>query len=86
MQIAFLAGLIVARASAQSPRVNFPAGLVPFSSMSYVAADSAGDRPVVGVSEPGTLSLIDSTIPAPAFTNRTFCDAQGRLICGFRPG
>ena len=79
-QIAFIAGLILARAHAQSTCVNFPAGFVPFSSISYVtAADSVGDHLVVGVPAPGALSLINASIPLPAFTNQTFCDAQVQL-------
>src|SRR5580700_11100723 len=79
-RIAFFASLILVSASAQSTCINFPAGLIPFSSISYVtAADSAGDHLVVGVPEPGALSLINATIPAPAFTNQMFCDAQVQL-------
>src|SRR5580692_12759811 len=79
-RIAFFAGLILPRAQAQSTCVNFPAGFIPFSSISYVtAADSAGDHLVVGVPAPGALSLINVSIPIPAFTNQTFCDAQVQL-------
>jgi hypothetical protein len=79
-QIGFCAGLILARASGQSTCINFPAGFIPFSSISYVtAADSAGDHLVVGVPAPGALSLINASIPIPAFTNQTFCDAQVQL-------
>ncbi len=79
-RIAVFAGLILARAHAQSTCVNFPAGFIPFSSISYVtAADSAGDHLVVGVPAPGALSLINAGIPLPAFTNQTFCDAQVQL-------
>src|SRR5580700_8847007 len=79
-RIAFFASLILVSASAQSTCINFPAGLIPFSSISYVtAADSAGDHLVVGVPEPGALSLINASIPLPAFTNQTFCDAQVQL-------
>ncbi len=79
-RLAIFAGLIFARASAQSTCVNFPAGLIPFSSISYVtAANSAGDHLVVGVPAPGALSLINASIPLPAFTNQMFCDAQVQL-------
>jgi hypothetical protein len=50
MRIGLLAGLILARAFAQSTCVSSPAGFIPFSSITYVsAADSAGDHVVVGV-------------------------------------
>ncbi len=63
--------------------MSFPSGFIPFSSISYVtAADSAGDHLVVGVPAPGALRLIAANIPAPAFTNQTFCDAQVRLAPG----
>src|SRR5580692_1143527 len=76
-RIGFCAGLILARAYGQSTCVNFPAGFIPFSSISYVtAANFAGDHLVVGVPTPGALSLINASIPLPAFTNQTFCDAQ----------
>jgi hypothetical protein len=79
-RIGLIAGLILARAYGQSTCINFPAGLIPFSSISYVtAADSASDHLVVGVPAPGALSLINSSIPLPAFTNQTFCDAQVQL-------
>ena len=79
-RIAFSVGLILARAHAQSTCVNFPAGFIPFSSISYVtAADAAGDHLVVGVPAPSALSLINASIPLPAFTNQTFCDAQVQL-------
>ncbi len=79
-RIAVCAGLILARAHAQSTCVTFPAGFIPFSSISYVtAANSAGDHLVVGVPEPGALSLINASIPLPASTNQTFCDAQVQL-------
>jgi uncharacterized protein (TIGR03437 family) len=76
-----LTGLILSLAHGQSPTcVNFPAGFVPFSSISYVtAANSAGDHLVVGVPAPGALSLINASIPLPASTNQTFCDAQVQL-------
>jgi hypothetical protein len=76
----FLAGFLLARVYGQNTCISFPAGFIPFASISYVtAADSAGDHLVVGVPEPGALSLINATIPAPAFTNQTFCDAQVQL-------
>src|ERR1700734_919981 len=79
-RIGLFAGLIVARAYAQSTCVDFPAGFIPFSSISYVtAADAAGDHLVVGVPAPGALSLISASIPLPASTNQTFCDAQVQL-------
>src|SRR5580700_226192 len=79
-RIGLFAGLILTRAYGQSTCPNFPAGLIPFSSISYVtAADSAGDHLVVGVPAPGALSLINASIPVPAFTNQTFCDAQVQL-------
>ena len=79
IQFAFLAGAILAQAYGQSTRVNFPAGFVPFSSISYVtAANSAGDHLVVGVPTPGLLSLMNSVPPA-AFANQMFCDAQVQL-------
>ena len=34
---------------------------------------------MVGVPAPGALSLINASIPIPAFTNQTFCDAQVQL-------
>jgi hypothetical protein len=78
--MAFIAGLFLARAYAQSTCVNFPAGFVPFSSISYVtAANSAGDHLVVGVPAPGALSLINASVPLSAFTNQMFCDAQVQL-------
>ena len=80
LRIAVFAGLIFARAYGQSTCVSFPAGFIPFSSISYVtAANSAGDHLVVGVPAPGALSFIAANIPAPAFTNQTFCDAQVQL-------
>src|SRR5580700_1920926 len=79
-RIAVFAGLILARAHAQSTCVTFPAGFIPFSSISYVtAANFAGDHLVVGVPAPGALSLINASIPLPAFSNQTFCDAQVQL-------
>jgi len=60
--------------------INFPAGLIPFSSVSYVsAANSAGDHLVVGVPAPGALSLINASISLPTSTNQTFCDSQVQL-------
>src|SRR5580704_7666777 len=82
-QIAVLAGLIFARAHGQTACVNFPAGFIPFSSITYVtAADSAGDHLVVGVPAPGALTFIAANIAPPAFTNQTFCDAQVQLAPG----
>src|ERR1700678_2309542 len=79
-QIGIIAGLFAAHACAQSTCISFPAGFIPFSSISYVtAADSAGDHLVVGVPAPGALSFIAATIPAPAFTNQTFCNATVQL-------
>src|SRR5271169_6542966 len=78
-RIAFIAGLILARAYGQSTCINFPAGFIPFTSIYYVtAANSAGDHLVVGVPTPTILSTIGS-IPPPAFQNQTFCDAQVQL-------
>src|SRR5580704_13867991 len=79
-RIVVFAGLILTRAHAQFTCINFPAGFIPFSSISYVtAATSVGDHLVVGVPAPGALSLINASIPLPAFTNQTFCDAQVQL-------
>jgi hypothetical protein len=79
-RIAVLGGLIFSCAYGQTQCIGFPAGFVPFSSISYVtAADSAGDHLVVGVPAAGALSFIAANIPAPAFTNQTFCDAQVQL-------
>ncbi len=63
----------------QSTCPNFPAGFVPFSSISYVTpADAAGDHLVVGVPGPGAVAMIAS-LPLPASTNQMFCDAQVQL-------
>ncbi len=89
-RIAFFAGLFLVRVYGQGTCVQspisgaggatFPAGFIPFSSISYVtAANFAGDHLVVGVPAPGALSLINATIPLPAFTNQMFCDAQVQL-------
>src|SRR5271170_1146109 len=73
-RIAVLCCLVSACVFGQSTCVNFPAGFIPSSSISYVtAANSAGDHLVVGVPAPGALSFITANIPAPAFTNQTFC-------------
>lgn len=57
--------------------VNFPAGLTPFSSISYVtAANVTGDHLVVGMPAAGALAAINAKIPAPAFSNQLFCDPQ----------
>lgn len=57
MRIGILGGLILGRASAQSTCVNFPAGFIPFSSISYVtAANSNGDHLVVGVPAAGAVN------------------------------
>jgi uncharacterized protein (TIGR03437 family) len=82
-RIGVLAGLILVSAYAQTTCISFPAGFIPFSSISYVtAADSAGDHLVVGVPASGALAFINANIPAPAFTNQTFCDAQVQLAPG----
>src|SRR5271170_1191835 len=79
-RIAVLCCLVSACVFGQSTCVNFPAGFIPFSSISYVtAANNAGDHLVVGVPAPGALSFINANIPLPAFTNETFCDAQVQL-------
>src|SRR6202044_846579 len=63
--------------------VDFPSGFIPFSSIAYfTSADSAGDHLVVGVPMAGALTMIAANIPAPAFTNQTFCDAQVQLAPG----
>src|SRR5712691_8464889 len=55
--------------------LNFPAGLVPLSSVAYVtAANSAGDHLVVGALSGGLNAL--SQIPVPAATNQLFCEVQ----------
>jgi uncharacterized protein (TIGR03437 family) len=83
MRFTLLAGLILARAFAQSTCVSFPSGFIPFSSIYYVsAADSAGDHVVVGVPAPNLFSTIFANIPPPAFTNQTFCDAQVQMAPG----
>ena len=80
LRIAALPGFVLSCAYGQSTCVSFPSGFIPFSSISYVtAANFAGDHLVVGVPAPGALSLISANIPAPAFTNQTFCDAQVQL-------
>jgi hypothetical protein len=72
--------LVSVCAFGQSTCVNFPAGFIPFSSISYVtAANSAGDHLVVGVPAPGSVTFITANIPLPTFTNQTFCDAQVQL-------
>ncbi len=59
--------------------ISFPAGFVPFTSISYVtAANFAGDHLVVGVPAPGAFSTIGN-IPLPAFANQQFCDSQVQL-------
>jgi uncharacterized protein (TIGR03437 family) len=79
-RVGVFAGLILARAYGQSTCVSFPAGFIPFSSISYVtAADSAGDHLVVGVPAAGALSFISANVQPPASTNQTFCDAQVQL-------
>jgi uncharacterized protein (TIGR03437 family) len=79
VRICILAAFSLTRSFGQAC-VNFPAGFVPFSSISYVtAADSAGDHLVVGVPAPGAVSMIAANIPLPASTNEMFCDAQVQL-------
>jgi hypothetical protein len=79
-RVVLLGCLVSASVFGQSTCINFPAGFVPFSSISYVtAADSAGDHLVVGVPAPGALSFIAANVPLPTFTNQTFCDAQVQL-------
>ena len=52
--------------------VNFPASLVPLSTVFYVtAANAAGDHLVVGTLAGGLSSL--SSLPVAAFANQTFC-------------
>jgi uncharacterized protein (TIGR03437 family) len=85
MRIILLACLLLTRTFGQSMStcVNFPAGFVPFSAISYVtAADSGADHLVVGVPAAGALAFINANIPLPAFTNQTFCDAQVQLAPG----
>jgi uncharacterized protein (TIGR03437 family) len=78
-RICVLAALSLTPSFGQSC-VNFPAGFVLFSSISYVtAADSAGDHLVVGVPSPGAVNMISSSIPLPASANQMFCDAQVQL-------
>src|SRR5579862_1516430 len=65
---------------AQSNCVNFPANFTPFSSIYCVTgANAAGDHLVVGVPSPGLQQAIAANVPAPVFTNQTFCDAQVQL-------
>ena len=79
-RIAVLAGLVLTSAYGQTTCVNFPAGFIPFTSISYVtAANSSGDHLVVGTPAPGLLAAISANIQLPSFTNQTFCDAQVQL-------
>ena len=78
-RVGVLAGLVFARLYGQTTCVNFPSGLVPFTSIYYVtAADSAGDHVVVGLPSPDFSNFLD-TVPPPAFANQTFCDTQVQL-------
>jgi hypothetical protein len=82
-RIGVLAALVFAPAYSQTTCVNFPAGFIPFVSISYVtAADPAGDHLVVGVPAPGAIAMISATVPLPASVNQTFCDAQVQLAPG----
>jgi len=73
-----LAAFSLTRSFGQSC-VSFPAGFVPFSSISYVTpADAAGDHLVVGVPAPGAVNMIAS-LPLPASANQMFCDAEVQL-------
>lgn len=65
-------------AMAQSACVNFPAEVIPLSSIAYViAANSAGDRMVVGALTNGLNTL--AVIPPSTATNQLFCDASIQL-------
>jgi len=64
-------------AFSQNTCINYPSQAgVPFSSIAYVtAANFNGDHLVVGslTNGPSEVSTLESTLPAPAFTNQTFC-------------
>src|SRR5271154_1305799 len=80
VRLAFLFCLVLMGAWGQSTCVPFPPGFIPFSSISYVtAANFAGDHLVVGIPAPGALAAISANVPAPPFTNQTFCDATVQL-------
>lgn len=73
---------VTSRSSSSSgsaaPCINFPAGFIPFTSISYVtAANNNGDHLVVGVPAPGALAAIGA-IPLPP-SGQTFCDSQVQL-------
>jgi uncharacterized protein (TIGR03437 family) len=73
-----LGSLLVARLTAEGTCANFPANFIPLASVAYVtAANSAGDHLVVGSLAGGISSL--GTLPQPASTNQTYCDAQVQL-------
>jgi Baseplate J-like protein len=55
--------------------VTFPTGLVPFSSVSYTtAANSAGDKLVVGLLPSGALETLKSQFARPQIVNQRFCE------------
>lgn len=72
-------GLILGvRVLAQNTCVNYPSGLIPFSSIAYVtAANFNGDHLVVGTLANGSNSL--ALIPPSAGGNQIFCDSSVQL-------
>src|SRR6266478_2545831 len=70
--------LFATQGFSQNTCVNFPAGLIPLSSIAYVtAANFAGDHLVVGALANGLNTL--SQIPIPSATNQLFCDSSVQL-------
>ena len=73
-----IAFFISAHAFAQNTCLDFPAGLIPLSSIAYVtAANSAGDRLVVGALANGMNTL--AQLPGPTGTNQLFCESPIQL-------
>ncbi len=61
--------------------LNFPAGVIPFSTISYVtAANSSGDQLVVGALAGGLNTL--AALPLPDTTNELYCDSSVQLAPG----
>ena len=65
----------------QSNCISFPAGFIPFSSISYVtAANSAGDHLVVGVPAPGALASSPRTFHRLRLRIRHFAMPRSSLL------
>jgi len=65
-------GLAPASTAAPSACAMYPTGFVPFTSITYVATDTAGDTFVVGIPTQGIISELQF-ISLPSAINQQFC-------------